>query len=277
MEKADQFAMMSMSVLILTLNEQLNMKDCINSLPWQDDICVLDSGSSDRTIEIARQSGASVYEHTFEGYAQQRNFGLSLPFKHEWIVMIDADERMTPELATEIEKEVASADSEVAMFRVRRRDIFMGRWLKRSSGYPTWFARVFRRGRVSVEREINEVYVPQGAAKQLLEHIDHYPFNKGIDWWFERHNRYSSMEAELLQKWCDHTTGSKSLRDPSERRAVLKGLTYRLPLRPYLIFIYLYVFRGGFLDGRPGWVFANMRLAYEIMIDAKAAYSNHSA
>lgn len=261
------------SVLILTFNEEANIGACIQSLPWRDDVHVLDSESSDKTAEIAAASGAQVTTCSFKGYASQRNTGLSLPFKSEWIVMLDADERMTPELAAEIEQEIAVAPSDVAMFRVRRRDMFMGRWLRRSSGYPTWFPRVLRRGRVRVEREINEVYVPDGVARQLQGHVDHYPFNKGMEWWFERHNRYSTMEANLLMERREQVLPRMAFRDPGSRRAALKALAYQLPLRPYLVFLYLYFVRGGFLDGTPGWVYANMRLAYEIMINAKAAYT----
>ena len=183
---------------------------------------VLDSGSSDRTFEIATSMDATVTVREFDNYAEQRNAGLSLHFRNEWIVMLDADEQMTSELAAEIEREVASAGVNVAMYSVRRRDMFMGRWLKRSSGYPTWFPRVLRRGRVKVEREINEMYVASGTAIRLRGHLDHYPFRKGIDWWFERHNRYSSMEANLLVAKRIRVAG-RGFRDPSSRRAALKA------------------------------------------------------
>lgn len=259
-------------MLILTLDEEANIAECITSLPWRDDVHVLDSESSDRTVEISTSMGARVTKHQFGGYASQRNLGLSLPFKHEWIVMLDADERMTGDLAREIEDEVKRAGTDTAMFRVRRRDMFMGQWLRRSSGYPTWFPRVFRRGMVTVEREINEIYLPRGRAKQLKCHIDHFPFNKGVDWWFDRHNRYSSAEAKLLCSKVALTIPSNVPLDLAARRVALKALAYRLPMRPYIVFAYLYIVRGGFLDGKPGWIYANMRLTYEIMIDLKFAY-----
>lgn len=262
------------SVLILTRDEEINIADCIRSLPWRQDVHVLDSESSDRTVLIATEMGARVTTRPFIGYASQRNAGLALPFKNEWIVMLDADERMTADLANEIERRVSTAERGDAMFRMRRKDMFMGRWLKRSSGYPTWFPRVFRRGRVHVEREINEVYVAAGNTHQLHGHIDHYPFNKGMEWWFQRHNLYSTAEAHLMQEQKPASAmGLTSLfaRDPSARRAALKALAYRLPLRPFIAFFYLYFIRGGLFDGRPGYVFASMRLAYEIMIDAKVA------
>jgi glycosyltransferase involved in cell wall biosynthesis len=265
------------SALILTLDEEVNIADCIASLPWRSDVHVLDSGSRDRTREIAHGLGAKVTERPFTDYADQRNFGLGLPFAHAWVVMIDADERMTPELAREIEQRIAAADDETAMFSVRRKDMFMGRWLRRSSGYPSWFPRVMRRGRVRVEREINEVYACDGATRELREHLIHYPFNKGVDWWFERHGRYSSAEARRLvsRRQDDVAPWSHLLSlDPRCRRAGLKRLAYSLPGRPFLTFLYLYVVRLGFLDGRAGYHYASMRMAYEVMIDAKAAYSN---
>lgn len=264
------------SVLILTFNEEANIGDCIASLPWRSDVLVLDSGSTDRTTEIAMSLGAKVTMRSFTNYADQRNFGLALPMIHDWIVMLDADERLTPALAREIEQRVKFSGEDIAMFRVRRKDMFMGRWLRRSSGYPTWFPRVFRRGCVHVEREVNEVYTPNGVAIQLEGHILHYPFNKGLEWWFERHNKYSTMEARLLaaaKKSSSPKIGRLFARDPELRRAALKRLAYRMPGRPFLIFVYLYLLRLGFLDGLPGYYFACMRLAYETMIDAKAEHT----
>ena len=262
------------SVLILTYNEEVNIAACLASLPWRSDVHVLDSASTDRTREIATGLGARVTVRPFTNYSDQRNAGLALPFANEWIVMLDADERMTEELAAEIEQRIVGKAGEVAgMFLVRRKDMFLGRWLRRSSGYPTWFCRVVRRGRVRVEREINEVYVTDGGTERLRGHIEHYPFAKGMEWWFARHNSYSTAEARLM------LAGEKrSLRlvdiaasDPARRRAALKTLAYRMPGRPFLVFLYLYVVRLGFLDGYPGYRFATMRLAYEIMIDAKVS------
>jgi len=265
-----------LSVLILTYNEELNVEDCIRSLPWTGDVWVLDSGSTDGTATIAERCGAKVVERPFSGYASQRNYGLSLPFGNDWIVMLDADERMTPELAAEIERRVREAADDIAMFRVRRKDLVVGKWLKRSSGYPTWFPRVFRKGRVCVKREINEVYASDGRAIQLNEHIEHLPMSKGIEWWFDRHNRYSSEEARLLLK----TSGklehegwqAERLTDPARRRQLMKTILYHLPFRPALVFLYLYVVRLGFLDGKAGFAFCRMRLAYELMIDVKVAF-----
>jgi glycosyltransferase involved in cell wall biosynthesis len=266
------------SVLILTLNEAVNIAACIASLPWRDDVHVLDSQSVDATCEIAESAGASVHIRAFTNYADQRNYGFGLPFINDWIVVLDADERMTPELAAEIELQVKSASSRITMFRVRRKDMFMGRWLRRASGYPTWFPRIFRRGRVQVAREINEEYVTDGEIGHLQGHLIHHPFGKGLEHWFERHNRYSSMEARTLA--AERTDRYFRLRDvlsgdAGVRRSALKQLAYRLPGRPFIVFIYLYIIRLGFLDGYPGLQFAMMRMAYEIMIDAKSAAARY--
>jgi glycosyltransferase involved in cell wall biosynthesis len=264
------------SVLILTFDEEVNIANCILSIPWRDDIVVLDSGSRDGTVAIAHSMGATIVSRGFTNYADQRNYGLAQPGRHEWIVMLDADERMTPELAVEIERCVREAEDDTAMFVVRRRDMFMRRWLRRSSGYPTWFPRVIRRGRVRVEREINEVYIAEGATSALRGHLEHYPFNKGMEWWFARHNHYSTAEARLLTNGnaLDSAPFAQIFSSfPGERRAALKRVAYLLPGRPFVTFFYLYVIRFGFLDGWPGYQFALMRMAYEIMIDAKVATS----
>lgn len=265
---------MTISVLILTLDEAGNVAACIESLPWRDDVHVLDSSSTDGTREIATAAGATVHVRTFDDYARQRNAGLALPFKGSWIVSLDADERMTPDLAREIETRIAAADADLAMMQVRRKDMLMGRWLRRASGYPTWFPRVFRKGRVTVTRAVNEEYAADGRIERLDGHIIHYPFEKGMAWWFERHNRYSTLEAATLAEERRNRPlriGGIFSANPADRRATLKQIAYRLPGRPYLIFLHLYVLRGGFLDGAAGYHYASMRLAYEIMIDAKIA------
>ena len=185
------------SVVILTFNESINISDCIVSAKLiSDDIVVLDSFSTDNTVEIAKSMGVKVETNKFIGYATQRNFALqSIKYKYNWIFMIDADERVCEKVKLEID----SLDfTKNTMFKCKRRDFFLGRWLKRSSGYPTWFPRLFKLGSCSVEREINEEYVTVGGVGYLETDIVHFPFNKGVDEWFDKHNRYSSMEAELI-------------------------------------------------------------------------------
>ena len=262
----------SISVVILTLNEEVNLAECLDSCVWSDDIVVLDSFSSDRTREIATGKGARFLQRRFDNYAAQRNAALSeVRFKHPWVLMVDADERTPPDLVAEMNRGVANADSDTVMFRMRRKDFFLGRWLRHSSGYPTWFGRLVRTGRVRVEREVNEEYIADGKVAYLQSHLLHYPFNRGVAYWYERHNRYSSMEAVAKVESRALPLSFKSLfgADPIGRRRVLKQIVYRLPLRPMIWFLYLYVFRLGFLDGRAGLAFSRMRASYEMMIDLK--------
>ncbi len=260
------------SVLILTLDEEVNIKDCIESLPetWRKDVWILDSESSDNTCALANEYGAKTILRQFTNYADQRNFGLSQAFEHDWVLMIDADERVSPRLANEIDQSLSDVDEEVDMYRCRRKDMFMNKWLKHASGYPTYFPRLFRKGAVLVEREINEEYACRGKVVDLQEHLIHFPFSKGLKWWYERHVRYAAMEAKMLSQERNERKISVIdvlSSDPKIRRATLKQIAYRLPFRPNIVFFYLYIVRGGFLDGKSGLLYARMRKTYEVMID----------
>jgi len=154
---------------------------------------------------------------------------------------------------------------------MRRRDHLFGRWIRGSSGYPTWFGRLARRGRVRVERAYNEEFHALGAVAQLECHLDHYPFSKGLSAWVAKHDRYSSMEAELLLQRAAGKLQWRHLvsRDVDQRRRALKAVIYRLPLRPLAVFIALYLLRGGVLEGRAGLTFCVLRAWYEFLIDCK--------
>jgi glycosyltransferase involved in cell wall biosynthesis len=268
--------MSGVSVLILTLNEECNLAGCIDSCGWTDDIVVFDSMSEDRTLEIAREKGARVFQRRFDNYAAQRNAALTtVTYQHPWVLMVDADERVPSELSAEILETVATADPRTAMYRMRRKDFFMDKWLRRSSGYPTWFGRLMRLGRVRVEREVNEEYIADGQVGHLRGHLHHYPFNRGVAYWFERHNRYSTMEAAAKVSLHRSRIELRALfnGDPIDRRRTLKQLLYYVPLRPQIVFLYLYVVRLGLLDGRAGFHFSRMRATYEMLIDLKVAES----
>ena len=172
----------------------------------------------------------------------------------------------------EIKDVIARNDETTTLYRIRRKDYFFGRWIRRSSGYPTWFGRFFRVGRVTVEREINEEYHTDGKVGHLKSHLIHYPFNKGLHYWFERHNKYSTMEAEILTS--EHHDELMLKRfffpDPTIRRKALKQLAYRIPGRPFIVFLYLFLIRLGFLDGIAGLNYCILRSVYEYMINIKA-------
>jgi len=256
----------SVSVLILTLNEEVNIEGCLQSVAWCDDVVVLDSFSNDRTVEIARRAGVRVVQRAFDNYAGQRNYGLKdIPYRNPWVLMLDADERVSPELRDEMIQTLGTCPDSLA-------------WLRRSSGYPTWFGRLVRVGRVWVERAVNEEYHTQGERGRLAEHLEHFPFNKGLSAWLRRQDSYSTMEAELLRSAPAEAPasfpslfGGLFVRDAVARRRAQKTLAYRLPGRPLLMFFGLYIVRGGFLDGRAGLTFSLLRAWYEFMIDCKRA------
>jgi glycosyltransferase involved in cell wall biosynthesis len=263
---------MTISVLILTLNEEDNLPLCLSSLAWCDDVVILDSYSDDHTEKISIKAKARFFQRQFDNYAAQRNYGLnSISYKYDWLLMVDADETVPVELVEEMRNAIEHDDTDTTIYRMRRKDHFLGKWIKRSSGYPTWFGRLVKIGEVQVEREINEEYVTDGKIDFLQEHLFHYPFNKGLSSWFDKHNRYSSMEAKLL---CGNGFTTPSFKkifstDPVDRRKAIKALVYKIPGRPFAMFFALYIVKGGFLDGRAGLIFSLLRAFYEFMINCK--------
>ena len=265
--------MNKVSILILTKNEQQDLPGCLESVAWSDDIHVYDSMSDDDTVKIAEQFGATVTRRAFDSESIHKNWGLSnIPFKHEWVYHSDADERVTPELAKALRDFVENPGEHVAL-RVRRRDYFMGQWLKHVTPSP-FNIRLFKPKNIRFERLTNPVTIVDGAIADTDQHFDHYPFSKGMTHWFEKHNRYSSSEAAQIV--ANRKSGSpfslwKTIfsKDSNERRFHQKELYYRLPLRPVIMFILLYFIKRGFLDGRAGLTFAVLRSIYEYMIVLK--------
>ena len=262
---------MTVSALILTLNEELNIAACLDSLSWCDDIVVLDSHSTDGTRTIAAQKGARTVTRAFDNWSAHQNWAVSnIEFRHPWVLYLDADERCTPELAADVMR-AASAAAPQSAFRVRRKDMFMGRWLKHAQLYPTWLVRLFRPTRIRYERLVNPVAMVDGPTGVLEGHIIHHPFSHGISHWLARHNRYSDLEAaEALKARGEHWT-FRALwsRDPNEQRRALKDLFFRLPARPAIKFLYYYLWRRGVLDGRAGLTYATLQAIYEYMIACK--------
>ncbi len=268
---------MNISVLILTLNEELNLPRCLESVSWSDDIVVLDSFSSDRTVEIAKAHGARVYRRKFENERDQRTASLRLPFRHPWVFNPDADEVATPALRDEMLAAVRAAPPHAA-YRMRRRDMFMGTWIRHASLYPTWLVRLFRPEAIAFERSINLRYLVRGTEGRLENDLLHYSFQKGLESWFEKHNRYSSREAaETLQSLASGHLDLAGLLSPDavRRRRALKELSFRLPFRPELRFLYMYLVRLGFLDGRAGYHYCRLLATYEYMISIKVAELRH--
>ncbi|MGI8771258.1 MAG: glycosyltransferase family 2 protein [Acidobacteriaceae bacterium] len=261
------------SVLILTRNEEQDLPGCLESVFWSDDVHVFDSYSSDRTVEIATNWGAHVAQRAFDNYSSHRNAAFAkLRFRHPWVLLLDADERVTPALAAAIERAVAENDPASAAYRVRRRDYLWGTWLRHAQISP-FYIRLVRPEVARYTREINEVLEIAGPVGELEGALDHYPFSKGIAHWLRKHNRYSTMEAELIASGTGLQQPSLKLalrsRDFHERRLHQKALFYRLPGRPLLKWLYMVVVRGAFLDGRSGLTYATLQSFYEYMIVLK--------
>jgi glycosyltransferase involved in cell wall biosynthesis len=265
------------SVLVLTKNEQQDLPGCLESVSWSDDIHVYDSVSTDRTVEIARAAGASITSREFDNWAAHQNWGLrNIAFRHPWVFYIDADERVTPELRQALQEAVRDPGDKVA-FRLQRRDFFLGTWLRHVQTSP-FYIRLFRPEAVRYERLVNPVTLVDGPVGEVGGYLDHYPFSKGMTHWLARHNSYSSLEAQQIQENRRKAT-QFSLRkaffapDFNERRFHQKELFYRLPGRPLLKFLLLYVGKRGFLDGRAGFTYAMLQSFYEYMIELKTRES----
>lgn len=264
---------MTTSVLIMTLNEEANLPACLASVAWSDDIVVLDSFSTDRTVEIAKAAGARVIQRTYDSEGGQRTFALKqIEYKHPWVYMPDADEVTPPDFRDEILSIASDPGRPEVFFTARFKNMFMGRWIRHSSLYPTWQPRLFRPDRVHFERTVHMRCVGDGPSGKLTSHYLHYSFNKGLNAWYEKHNRYSGFEARETLKslrtgkveWRDILSGYSEV-----RRRALKELSFRLPFRPALRFFYMYVLRGGFLDGWEGYTYCRLLAAYEYMIVVK--------
>lgn len=261
---------MNISVLILTFNEELNVGNAIASCKSiSNDIVILDSFSSDDTCQIAENAEVRVYKNKFKGYASQRNFALeTIDYKNNWVLMLDADETLSESIQNEILQ--LSEDNSNTMYSCRRKDYLLSGWLKRSSGYPTWFPRLFKKGECWVEREINEVYKTNGDTGSLNGHLHHFPFNKGLSEWFIKHVKYSKLEAKLLVEGGDGFVFKNLFSsDTFKRRAAQKSLVYKLPFRPIVVFCIFYFIKKGFLDGKPGLYYCLMKFCYELMISCQ--------
>jgi glycosyltransferase involved in cell wall biosynthesis len=261
------------SVLILTRNEQQDLPRCLESVRWSDDIHVFDSYSTDRTLEIARAGGATVVQRRFDNWASHQNWALAnIPFRHPWVLYIDADERVTPELAGNLRKALENPGNHVA-FRVQRRDFLEGRWLKHVQT-TSYYLRMFRPEKMRYERLVNPRSIPDGPVGEVAGYLDHYPFSKGMAHWLARHNDYSSLESRQIMdvRMANRTFRLKHAlfgKDFNERRFHQKELFYRMPGRPLLKFILLYFGKRGFLDGRAGLMYAALQSFYEFMIVLK--------
>lgn len=274
--------MIGVSVLLLTKNEEIDLPGCLASVDWSDDVVVYDSFSTDQTKDQALGFGARFVQRPGQDPSLayggnegiHRTWGIhQIPYKHSWLFVIDADERLTPEAAAELQAIASNPDPLYVAYRIRRRDFYQGRQLRHVQTSP-WYIRFFRPEFLHYQRLVNPVTVVDGAVGELQHPLDHYPFSKGLSHWIARHNSYSSFEAQqILQNRASQEPFSLPAafleRDFNRRRFHQKELFYRLPARPLIKFLLLYVLKRGFLDGRPGFTYALLQSIYEAMIVLK--------
>lgn len=268
------------SVIIPIRNEAGNLPRCLASAGWADEIFVIDSQSTDGSQQIAARFGAQVVQFHFNGtWPKKKNWALeNLPFKHEWIFILDADEVLPPETEAEFRAVVTDSNHSVAGYWINRRFMFMGKWL-RHAYYPNWNLRLFkhRLGRYekltevdtqSGDNEVHEHVVVQGTTDFLRSEMDHYAF-PSVGVFVEKHNRYSNWEARVALDRYLHASEGRLQKSSVGARRMIKQVALRLPCRGLLRFLYVYVWQKGFLDGWEGYYFSRLHGFYEFLSVAK--------
>ena len=252
-----------LSVLVLTKNEEKNLGTCLKSVEGlADEVIIVDSFSTDTTKDIAKMYGARFYEHEFENQADQVNWALgNIEIKGEWILRLDADEYLTPELSKEIRETLQNTSEEITGYEMKRRVYFLGKWVRHGGYYPTWHLRLWQKGKgVYEEREVDEhlTLLEGKTAKLTHDFVDN---NKnGIGAWIEKHNDYAEKEAR------------EALKANSQLSTYNLQLYYHLPLfwRARLYYFYRFVIRGGFLGSKEERLFHYLQgYWYRMLVDAK--------
>jgi len=281
------------SVLIPVKNEEKNLPACLASLTRADEIFVVDSQSSDRTVEIAAGSGAIVEQFYFNGrWPKKKNWALDkLPFRNEWVLIVDGDERIPDELWDDLA--IAIANQQFDGYHLKRKIIFLGRWLRHGGKYPDLNLRLFRH-RLGRYEDLQTQAAPETGDNEVHEHVilqrDGVPISKDrigllttpmlhedfrdLYHWIDRHNRYSNWEAQLYFNFLagrseEGTIGSNFFGNALERKRFLRRLWVWLPFRPTIRFITVYVLLLGFLDGKAGYIHARLISQYEYQIGVK--------
>ena len=265
------------SAIILTYNEEIHIERLLKNIAgFADEVFIVDSYSTDKTLEIAEKYGAKIIQHPFENQAQQFNWALdNLDIKNEWVLRLDADEYLTEELKSEINKALEEKFSSINIngYFIKRRVYFMGRWIKHGGYYPTWILRLFRKGKArSEERQMDEhIVLLDGKAEELKnDFVDDN--KKNLEAWIERQNRYSSREADQILNPQKAGEKAERLGGPATDRRKMKNFYLKMPLfwRSFFYFIYRYFFRLGFLDGKEGLIFHFLQgFWYRFLADAK--------
>lgn len=274
---------MSISVIILTFNSEAVLRATAESaLQVSDDVHIVDSYSEDGTREIAQELGLSLVQHEFVHYGAQRNWAMdTLPLRYDWLLHLDADERLSAELIAELNRLKAAFPEGINGYYLPRLTVFMGQELRRGGLYPTWHMRLFRKGFGRCENRLyDQHYSVQGAAKKLRgDLIDDQKMT--LAEWTARHNRWSDSEvAEICGSETEGRINPDITGGPIEQKRALRAGYYHAPLflRAFLLFLYRYILRFGFLEGRVGLIYFFLQTFwYRFLIDAKLYERQRSA
>jgi glycosyltransferase involved in cell wall biosynthesis len=273
--------MKNLSIIILTFNEEKHIKRCIESLlPITNNIFIVDSFSTDATVEISESLGVKVYKNPWPGnHAKQFQWGLdNCPIKTEWVMKMDADEFILPELAVEINSQLTSIDKDTSGIYLKRRVIFMGRWIKHGGYYPIWLLRIWRYTDGKIEERWMDEHIKLSKGKTVQFDNDLVDDNKNdLTWWTNKHNHYATREAvDILNTIYGFKTYDEV--EPNffgtqeQRKRKLKHIYARMPLflRPFIYFMWRYFIKLGFLDGKPGLIWHFLQgFWYRFLVDAK--------
>jgi glycosyltransferase involved in cell wall biosynthesis len=270
------------SVLIPAKNEAAHIPECIRSVAWADEVVVVDSGSTDGTVEAARELGARVVQFDYvPGGPKKKNWAIDhAGLRNEWVLIIDADERITPALALEIEGTIGGPAAHDGYY-LNRRLYFLGRWIRHAGYYPSWNLRLFRRGagryeqipdfdRANGDNEVHEHVMLGGTAGYLQMPMDHYAYSS-IQSFVEKHNRYSNWESQVGDRYLEPGQCGRRIAWHLRLRRTAKRMARALPFPDFARFTFHYFLRAGFLDGREGYIFCRLLAEYEFLIWAKHA------
>lgn len=265
--------------IILTFNEAKTINDCLDSLQGIDaSVLVVDSYSTDNTVDIIKNRGISVVQHPFENYSIQRNWAQeNNPFKTEWVCHLDADERLTPELVDWIKNDFHKEDNSIDAFIFSRRAVFMGRWIKHGAHYPNYHLRLYRVAKGKCEdKAYDQHFVTWGKSKMIPKKDIINVLSDNLSNFIASHNKWATLEAiEVLKKDVAGKGEVKSrfTGNPIEQRRWLKNNVFQkapLFLRSFLYFFYRFFIRLGFLDGKEGVVFHILQgFWFRFLVDAK--------
>jgi len=271
---------LNLSVIILTYNEEKHIERCIKSLlPIAKNIFIIDSYSTDKTVQIAESLGAKVYQNPWKNYATQFQWGLdNCPIDTKWVMRMDADEYILPELADEIKNKLGSLDDEVSGIYIKRRVYFKDKWIKHGSYYPTWLLRIWKHSDGRMEQRWMDEHIKLSGGKTIQFENDIVDDNlNDLTWWTTKHNNYATREAvdilNIIYEFLEYDEIPANFFGTQEqRKRWLKKRYAKLPLftRPFIYFVWRYIFKLGFLDGKQGLIWHFLQgFWYRFLVDAK--------